>query len=310
MELEIVNEPKKLKIDNKLPQIIIPKEKVKLFIEWFLKDLWRENELPMVFQEGYISTELSDIIKIKTLSVLELNEKSFGVQNILISEIQKNYSRIIIHYKIYNKKEVILSIYSEATGERVCNMKKFDISLIKSYALIKQTRDIIANKSENCNTDLVVDIPKMKQESDEVKNLTDMLRSFNEGWAYSCVFILISSFWYLASIQNSKEETYVGNKNNNKITKGNTEKNTRKDTGRIKNLTNSIYDFSIIKSTNVNKLIAKKKGWKISCEFQVRGHYRHYKSGKVVFIKPFEKGKGLENKSTILKLLPNEEKRS
>lgn len=36
-----------------------------------------------------------------------------------------------------------------------------------------------------------------------------------------------------------------------------------------------------------------------TCEhWEVRGHYRHYKSGKVVYVKPFEKGK---NKDTKLK---------
>ena len=61
-----------------------------------------------------------------------------------------------------------------------------------------------------------------------------------------------------------------------------------------------------MKNTDVKKLVARKKGWKISCEFQVRGHYRHYKSGKVVFVKPFEKGKGLEAKNAVIKLMPKE----
>ncbi len=36
--------------------------------------------------------------------------------------------------------------------------------------------------------------------------------------------------------------------------------------------------------------------------FDVRGHYRHYKSGKTVFIKPFEKNKGKPKKDTIYKI--------
>lgn len=35
----------------------------------------------------------------------------------------------------------------------------------------------------------------------------------------------------------------------------------------------------------------------ITCEhWEVRGHYRHYKSGKVVYVKPFEKGKNRDAK--------------
>ena len=34
----------------------------------------------------------------------------------------------------------------------------------------------------------------------------------------------------------------------------------------------------------------------ITCEaWEVRGHYRRYKSGKVVFIKPFKKGKNKDS---------------
>ena len=43
----------------------------------------------------------------------------------------------------------------------------------------------------------------------------------------------------------------------------------------------------------------------ITCEhWEVRGHYRHYKSGKIVFIKPYAKGKNKEAKvkNTIYKI--------
>lgn len=36
--------------------------------------------------------------------------------------------------------------------------------------------------------------------------------------------------------------------------------------------------------------------------FGVRGHYRHYKSGKVIFIKAFEKNKGKPSKQTVYKI--------
>jgi hypothetical protein len=113
----------------------------------------------------------------------------------------------------------------------------------------------------------------------------------------------MSALWYLASIQNVKrdgEQSYASTKEI-KMQKRKDRKRTK-----VRNMTAPIYDFGEMKIANVGKLMAKKRGWKISYEFQVRGHYRHYKSGKVVFIKAFEKGKGLKKKKTIIKLNPNE----
>ena len=41
--------------------------------------------------------------------------------------------------------------------------------------------------------------------------------------------------------------------------------------------------------------IKSKQIHRVACCWSVRGHFRHYKSGKVVYIKPFEKGNGRTN---------------
>ena len=43
-------------------------------------------------------------------------------------------------------------------------------------------------------------------------------------------------------------------------------------------------------SPTVASKIRSKKIVRVAECWSVRGHYRHYKSGKVVYIKPFEKG--------------------
>lgn len=56
----------------------------------------------------------------------------------------------------------------------------------------------------------------------------------------------------------------------------------------------SIYLLSeIVDYVNDNDLLIKPSGnHKITCPcWSVRGHYRTYKNGKKVFVKPFEKGK-------------------
>lgn len=54
----------------------------------------------------------------------------------------------------------------------------------------------------------------------------------------------------------------------------------------------------IVEYVNENGLTASQSGThKINCPcWSVRGHYRHYKSGKVIFVENYKKGKERENK--------------
>lgn len=86
------------------------------------------------------------------------------------------------------------------------------------------------------------------------------------------------------SIEMIESETKV--KNETKVKKySSTDK---KDVEHVYSLTDCIRKYARkIKGTKHN----------ITCEhWEVRGHYRHYKSGKVVFIKPFDKGRNKDAK--------------
>ena len=52
-----------------------------------------------------------------------------------------------------------------------------------------------------------------------------------------------------------------------------------------------------IRVVKVENLASRKRGWTYSHSFEVHGHYRHYRNGKTIFIKPFIKGKDLDFKS-------------
>ena len=84
-------------------------------------------------------------------------------------------------------------------------------------------------------------------------------------------------------------EVEVENKNKTKI-KNNTVRENKKHHNN-RNITTPIYNLVDKRATTVERLIKKRNGWTISHSFQVRGHYRHYKNGKVVFINPYKKGK-------------------
>ena len=88
---------------------------------------------------------------------------------------------------------------------------------------------------------------------------------------------------------------YIMNTPRDKIIKPKTSKEKIGKTTRITNSnTDKIYLLDeIVDYVNENGLtIAKSGNRAITCPcWDVRGHYRHYKSGKVVFIKNYEKGK-------------------
>lgn len=89
---------------------------------------------------------------------------------------------------------------------------------------------------------------------------------------------------------------YVLNAPRNKVIKESnnkpkTNKNKRNYNSRIQN--KNVYLLSeIVEYENNNLALKNKSTRKISCDcWGVRGHYRHYKNGNVVFIKEYKKGK-------------------
>lgn len=123
VKLRVPNEKKELlKINDRLSKIIIPKEKVNLFLDWYEQDLYKENTVPKVFDEGYLSVDLSDFIRVRTLSIFEVkNEKTLKTQRELVNSLIETYGKAIVYYRVINEKNMSLSIYSEKNKELLCN---------------------------------------------------------------------------------------------------------------------------------------------------------------------------------------------
>lgn len=309
-----------LRVNNKLPKIILPKEKTELFMNWYKQDLYNEDSVPEVFNEGYFYVDLSNFIKITKFNVFELNGNRFKLQEQLINSIHERYDSTIIYFKFIKANTLKLIYYSQKTGEILGKIEEFDYeTMLKTRRSIQNMRNIILKndfKVSNIDVDLVFDIPSLAKEAlqeiekGNVVDFDNILNGFNFDWSNICFYLLMSALWYLVSIKNEKENTDLIMASYSKTKTTHCKKNNkRRSQNYVKNITTPIFDLAKTKSLSVNKLIAKKRGWKISCEFSVRGHYRHYKSGKVVFVKSFEKGKGLKMKQNIIKLNPSDNKR-
>ena len=112
---------------------------------------------------------------------------------------------------------------------------------------------------------------------------------------------MVSCLWYIATTTKSTKYIYekkiptVINRSKGIVQVSDT-----------KTINTPIYDMQKIKVVKVETLSTRKKGWTYSHSFEVHGHYRHYKDGKVIFINPYIKGKDKEFKAQQFILTPEE----
>lgn len=263
------------KIDNSVPKIYLPKDKIDIFLDWYNEDLRFQNEIPQALNEGYIFVE-NDFIKFD-------EEKIKDYIKITAKQFQTSYNMI--------KKA--LQMLEEETKNAVIHFK-FEEDSINIFCFVDKRQ--IAYMNYNFKLD---ELPKYKA----IRDITIQSTEFEtEGSVYShtmlCLFI--SVMWYLATTTNTKRYKY-------EIERYIPRDNTKKKVVQTKDkrvVTTPIYDIGKIKTIKVDKLIQHRKGWTYSHSFEVCGHYRHYKSGKVIFVKPFIKGKGKEQKIQDIILNP------
>lgn len=116
---------------------------------------------------------------------------------------------------------------------------------------------------------------------------------------YEMICLLVTSLWYMATTSPSTKYIYeektpmIEHRHKHKIRVSDT-----------KFIITPVYDFSKIRTTVVERLMTRKKGWTYSHSFQVHGHYRHYKDGKTIFIESYIKGKGKPFKAQTTILAP------
>ena len=270
---------KNLKIKNKLPQVIIDKNKLPLFVEWYNKDLRFLTNIPNSFKEGYIHIDFSNIlnIDIKNCSdyikgkAKELNTTYRIIENKFI-ELYEGIKKITLYFKFITDNKVKAYIYNKYNNLQ--STLEFEVG--EGISIDKEIDPIISNIY---NWDIIQD-------------------KFN----YYCIVIFTASMWYLATTTSTVKYYYEKNNypeqeilDNKKVIK----------VKKHKYINTPIYDVSKIKNITVDRLVNRRKGWTYSHAFQVHGHYRHYKDGKTIFIEPYIKGKNKKIKQQIITISPS-----
>lgn len=276
-ELTVEDKDKILRIDNKLPQIILPQSKIGMFIDWYNNDLRLLGTLPEAYNEGYLIIE-NDIIQI------DISKQSEYIKS-LAKQLNGTYRQVENRLKYFIEDLEKVTMYFKYADNNI------QIWLYGKDNTIVSKMSFQVQEGENS---LVAD-----RYIDEFTNWDDLLNEFN----FYCVILLTSSLWYIATT--TKTTKYYYEENRPRYTYSANEKSI-KSVSKHKTINTPIYDFNKIKKVKVESLIKKRKGWTYSHSFQVHGHYRHYSNGKTVFINSYIKGKNKELQSQIITLNPKE----
>lgn len=269
-----------LRINKKLPQIILPKDKIEYFLQWYDNDLRFQDEIPHSFERGYLFLE-NTFLK----SDIDVIKSGF-------SSLAKAYNTT------YRKIENLFNEFLELTKNTVIYFEfKDNFFIIQVYLGNKLFNKLEVNLSE---IDKSKPNPTLKE-----KNIQMVAenKSFQEIYTYSCFIILSTCLWYIATT--TKTTKYYRRDN---VPSYIYEKKEIINVKKRKTITTPIYDMTKIRKIKVEGLIKRRKGWTYSHSFQVHGHYRHYEDGKVIFINPYIKGKGKKEISQTIILNPKEGK--
>ena len=275
--MKITNELKELKIRKSLPQIIIPNNKIEMFINWWNEDIRFQDDIPHSFEEGYVYID-NNIIKYNGMNVTKL------ISN-LAKELHTTYRVIEQRWNEFMGMSRNVTIYFKFR-DRHCDLLLYDIQ---------------GKLWTNMEFDYGPD-GKLATFSEAPINLNETfnmnLQNYQDYFNVICIALFVTSMWYIATT--SKNTKYIYNRSNTTDIEDREVKKVKK----YKVIDTPIYDFNKIKVIHVDKLVQRRKGWTYSHSFQVHGHYRHYKNGKVIFVNSYVKGKDKDLQTQTYALKP------
>lgn len=277
-EAVLADSKETIKVNPRLPKIILPASKLKMFADWWDSDIRYETEIPHAFEEGYLIIDNEDL---QTYSVDTYSEFIKAVAK----EMHCTYREIENEFKIFLASMEEFTLYFKFISNNSMYVGCYD----RSGKKITDVTLSIGEKSE-------YDLPMSAFKQENIHSVDTLLKMF----MHRNVFYLATCLWYIASTSNNTKYVYeearpvvIGrHKGVVKVS----------DTKYIKT---PVYDMNKIKVVKVERLISRKKGWTYSHSFQVHGHYRHYKSGHVIFVDSYIKGKGKPFMPQQVVLAPN-----
>ena len=273
----------KLNLNKRLPQIHIEQKQIDLFLDWWNKDIRFEKTIPHSFEEGYLLCDMDmkiDMSKFNTL--IKQTAKQFRTTYRDIENKFKDFIRAlehpIVYFKFLNDNIITMETFNQYDKSRISNI---------SFQFGANSKDMEEEFTPQ----------KMYEQVLQSEDFEKSMYCFNMLY----VIILITSLWYIATTKRTTKYVYeqkrpvIASRHKNVVKVSDT-----------KTINTPIYDITKIKTKKVDCLIKNRKGWTYSHSFQVHGHYRHYKDGRVIFINSYIKGKDKEFKPQVVELKPTQ----
>lgn len=272
-------ERKKLKINKRLPKIVLPANKLEMFANWWNEDIRFENTIPHSFEEGYLFIENEHgqtVDRYKNLIKIAAKQFHTTYRNIesQLQELLDLMKKITLHFKFTKENEMYIETYA---GD----------DLIISHI----TFAFCGDSEPKPRIELYDD-------TQEVACYEDMDEAIN-NFSWQFIYYLTTCLWYMATTATNIQ--YVYEEKSPIVEKRHKGVVQVSDTKFIRT---PVYDMTKIRKVKVERLISHKKGWTYSHSFQVHGHYRHYKNGNVIFINSYVKGKNKPFKAQEIILEP------
>ena len=196
----------------------------------------------------------------------------------------KSQTNVVVYFEVLNN---FIDIYTYFITED---------NHINNYVHVPLNKNIFQNDKisqdyttviykKYINTLSKIDVTKISKE-DLPHILYDASREYRISYCELSIVLLKTIFWYL--ISNKTEKIFMEVKEPINNIKHKKYKHINKEI----TITTPIYDLGKVPTRKVNVLIHRREGWTYSHAFTVRGHYRHYKNGKVIFVQSYIKGDG------------------
>ena len=253
-----------------------------MFIEWWNQDVRFLKDVPRTFNEGYFILDN------------EFLDNDLTQYKEIISANAKQYKRT------YRETENLLKDHIESTRSFIAYFK-FEDNILQILNYNKNNELFSGMRIQLATPDMTnVEAPDPILPFDNFPKehtLNDIQNKLNE----IVVDLLVTSLWYMATTTSNKN--YYYEKDNNYTPEIKDKRVVQVKKHRCINT--PIYDFNKIRKVSVKTLIRHREGYTYSHSFQVQGHYRRYKDGKIVFVKSYIKGKDKPFKQQTITLSPN-----
>ena len=295
----IEQKPRKvLKIDKHLPQILVPPKARAMFINWWNSDIRFEHTIPHPFEKGYIVLNYNyldrqdELLKTKTSEIKEIAHNyhcTYRQAETLFKNMLKCFSELTMYFEFVADNAMKVEMY-DSTLQMVSRME-FAVGDSEPEPEITSDDILFEYGVKQLNFSLGTELVTSEEK-----------KSYFDDSMHCLLCIIVTAFWYITTTKSTK---YIYENKTPVIT--GRKKNIVK-VSDTKTINTPIYDMGKVRVVKVEHLQKRKAGWTYSHSFQVHGHYRHYKSGKVIFVKEFTKGKDKDFKAQQIILDPSENK--